>query len=402
MNKQSHRHCISPVCASIMGAPMRRHIKQILCLCWLFLFVTSGAGCNSAGSETPGNSRKDIIKSTDPNVIEMEHPERFPLVAIELRNIVDEIHVNGVVTPDVNRSVAVLSLSGGRVVAIKARLGDDVKKGQILLRIHSPDLAAAFSDYQKAQTDELLARKQLDRSKALYERGATIAKKDLEAAQNTDDKAQVDVKTARDRIHVLGGDPDHVSPILDVRSPISGTIVEQNVTGAAGVRSLDNSPNLFTIADLSRVWVLCDLYEDTISKVHLDDIAEVRLNAYPDRLFHGRMSNISRVLDPNTRSAKVRIELDNPGRLMRSGMFVTAVLHSEKRLERPVLPTSAIVRLHDKNWVFMPLGDNRFRKMEVQTGPPAGDNLQQILAGLKIDDKVVANALQFSSVSEAK
>ena len=329
-------------------------------------------------------------------------PERFSLVEIESRKIADEIHVNGVVTPDVNRSVAVLSLSGGRVVDIKARLGDDVQKGQLLLRIHSPDLAAAFSDYQKAQADELLARKQLERSEALYEHGTTIAKKDLEAAQNAEDKAQVDVNTACDRIHVLGGDPDHVSPILDVRSPISGTIVEQNVTGAAGVRSLDNSPNLFTIADLSRVWVLCDLYEDTISRVHLDDIAEVRLNAYPDRLFHGRVSNISRVLDPNTRSAKVRIELDNPGRLMRSGMFVTAELHSGKRLERPVLPTSAIVRLHDKNWVFMPLGGNRFRKIEVQTGPPAGDNLQQILAGLKIHDKVVANALQFASASEAK
>ena len=136
--------------------------------------------------------------------------------------------------------------------------------------------------------------------------------------------------------------------------------------------------------------------------MHLNDIAEVRLNAYPDRLFHGRVSNISRVLDPNTRSAKVRIELDNPGRLMRSGMFVTAKLQSRKRLERPVLTTSAIVRLHDKNWVFMPLGGNRFRKIEVQTGPPPGDNLQQILWGVKIHDKVVANALQFSSASEGK
>jgi membrane fusion protein, heavy metal efflux system len=402
MNNQPYCHYVSANCRSITDVLKQWHIKQIFFLCWLFLFVTSGVGCHSGGSETSDDSRKDIIKSTDPNVIEMDHPERFPLAEVASRIIVDEIHVNGVVTPDVSRSVAVLSLSGGRVIDIKARLGDDVQKGQLLLRIHSPDLAAAFSDYQKAQADELLARKQLERSEALFERGAIIAKKDLEAAQNAEDKAQVDVKTARDHIHVLGGDPDHVSPILDVRAPISGTIVEQNVTGAAGVRSLDNSPNLFTIADLSRVWVLCDLYEDTISKVYLDDIAEVRLNAYPDRLFHGRVGNISRVLDPNTRSAKVRIELDNPSRLMRSGMFVTGELHSEKRLERAVLPTSAIVRLHDKDWVFMPLGGNKFRKIEVQTGPSAGDNFQQILAGVKIHDKAVANALQFSSASDAK
>ena len=381
---------------------MRRHIKQLLCLCGLFLFVISGIGCHSTGSEATGDLRKDIIRSTDPNVIEMDHPERFALAEVENRSIVDEIHVNGVVTPDVNRSVAVLSLGGGRVVDIKARLGDNVKKGQILLRIHSPDLAAAFSDYEKAQADELLAHKQLERSQALFERGTTIAKKDLEAAQNAEDKAQVDVKTARDHIQVLGGDPDHVSPIIDVRSPVSGTIVEQNVTGGSGVRSLDATPNLFTIADLSRVWVLCDLYEDTISRVHLDDIAEVRLNAYPDRLFHGRVSDISRVLDPNTRSAKARIDLDNHGGLMRSGMFVTAELRSVKRLERPVLPTSAIVRLHDKDWVFMPLGGNRFRKIEVQSGPHVGDNLQQIVAGVNVHDKVVANALQFSSATEAK
>ena len=401
MNKKSDYNYILAAPASITDVLMRRPIKQILCLCCIFLFATSFAGCHSSGSETPGDSRTDIIKSTDPNVIEMEHPERFPLVAVELKKIVDEIHVNGVVTHDVNRSVAVLSLSGGRVVDIKARLGDDVQKGQLLLRIHSPDLAAAFADYQKAQADEVLTRKQLERTKVLYERGTTIAKKDLEAAQNAEDKAQVDVKTARDHIHVLGGNPDHVSPIVDVRSPISGTIVEQNVTSAAGVRSLDNSPNLFTVADLSRVWVLCDLYEDTMSKVYPDDTAEVHLNAYPDRVFHGRVSNISRVLDSTTRSAKARIELDNSSRLMRLGMFVTAELHSRKRLERPVLPTSAIVRLHDKNWVFMPLGGNRFQKIEVQTGPPAGNNLQQIFAGVKINDKVVANALQFFSASEA-
>jgi cobalt-zinc-cadmium efflux system membrane fusion protein len=381
---------------------MQRHNKQLLCLCWLFLFIASVVGCHSTGSEIPDDSHKDIIQAIDPNVIEMDHPERFTLVEVKRRKIVDEILVNGVVTSDVNRSVAVLSLSGGRVVAIKAKLGDDVRKGQILLQIHSPDLAAAFADYQKAQADELLARKQLERSKALYERGATIAKKDLEAAQNAEDKAQIDVKTALDHIHVLGGDPDHVSSLLDIRSPISGTIVEQNVTNAAGVRSLDNSPNLFTIADLSRVWILCDLYEDTISKVHLGDIADVHLDAYSDRLFHGHVSNISRVLDPNTRSTKVRIELDNPGRLMRLGMFVTAKLYSVKRFERTVLPTSAVVRLHDKNWVFMLIGGNQFRKIEVQTGPLAGDNLQQIFAGVKIHDKVVANALQFASAAEAK
>lgn len=393
MNKQSHRHYISS---------LSRHIMQILCLCWISFFVIYGAGCNSANSKTPDNSTRDTIISKDPNIVEMAHPEQFQLVTVESRKVADETHLTGVITPDINRSVAILSLSGGRVVDIKVKLGDDVKKGQLLLRIHSTDLAAAFSDYQKATADELLARKQLERSEALYNQGKTIAQKDLEAARDTADKAQIDVKTSRDHVIVLGGDPGNVSPIIDIRSPISGTIVEQNITDSAGVRSLDNSPNLFTVADLSRVWAICDLYEDIISKVHIDDAAEVRLNAYPDRLLHGRVSNISRVLDAATRTAKVRIELDNPERLIRSGMFITATLHSVKSLERPVLPLSAIVRLHDKDWVFMSLGGNQFQKTEVQTGPLVEGNLQQILAGVKIGDKVVANGLQLFSASETK
>jgi cobalt-zinc-cadmium efflux system membrane fusion protein len=108
------------------------------------------------------------------------------------------------------------------------------------------------------------------------------------------------------------------------------------------------------------------------------------------------------MLDPNTRAAKVRIELNNPGMIMRAGMFVTAVFHSQKTRERAVLPASAIVRLHDKDWVFKPLGGNLFRKTEVQSGPPAGNNFVQILSGVKIHDKVVANALQFSNTSEAQ
>ncbi len=364
----------------------------------VFLLVFSGLGCRRGAADV--DPHNVIVKSPAPGVVEMEHPEQFPLVEVEGRKVADKTPVNGVVAPDVNRSVAVLSLSGGRVVDIKTRLGDDVKKGQLLLRIHSPDLAQAFSDFEKAQSDEILSRKQLERAKGLYANGANAAK-DLEAAQDTEDKAKVDLKIAADHVRVLGGDPDHFSPVLDVRAPISGTIVEQNVTGGTGVRSLDATPNLFTISDLSRVWILCDLYEDDISRVHLGDTAEVRFNAFQDRLFHGLVSNISRVLDSSIRSAKVRIELDNPGLVMRSGMFVTAVIRSQKTIERPVLPASAIVRLHDRYWVFQPVGGNRFLQTEVQTGPVVNDKLQQILSGIKIHDKVVVNALQFSSASEA-
>jgi len=369
----------------------------MLCMAVMSLNV----GCaDRADSTARANSTTAVTETGDPDLITVDHPEQFPVVEVESRRIADELRMTGVVTPDVNRTVPVLSLGGGRAVQVFVRLGDDVKKGQVLLRISSPDLGQAFSDYQKFKADEVLAAKQLDRSQMLYAKGA-IAAKDLESAQDAEDKAKVDLRTAADRIRILGGNLESASPLLDVRAPISGTIIEQNVTAGAAVRSTDNSPNLFTIANLSRVWALCDVYEDALTRVHLGDIAEVRLNALPDRTFHGQVGNISRVLDPNTRTAKVRVELDNPGGVFRSGMFATASIRSRKEVEQPVLPVAAIMRMHDKDWVFVPLGGNKFRRTEVKLGPMTKDGIQQeILAGLRAHDKVVGNALQFSNASE--
>jgi cobalt-zinc-cadmium efflux system membrane fusion protein len=362
------------------------------------LLVISTATCSRANSQ---QATTQVVTSPDPNVIRMEHPERFGLAEVSTRQVFEQLNMNGVVTPDVNRTVPVLSLSGGRAVDIRTRLGDDVKKGQVLVLISSPDLSSAFSDFQKAQANELLAQKQLQRAQGLYDKGA-IAQKDLEVAVQTEQTAKVDLVTTEQHLHILGADPKNPSPVLQVRAPISGTVVEQNVTGGTGVRSMDNSPNLFTIADLSRVWVLCDAYEDTLTRIHVGDIADIRVNGLPDAVFKGQVSNIGRVLDPNTRTAKVRIELNNPGGAMRAGQFVTAMFYSRKSQPRSVIPTSAVVRLHDKDWVFVPLGGGRFRKTEVQLGLQLPDGMQAVLSGVSAPDKVVANALQFSSSSETE
>ena len=301
-----------------------------------------------------------------------------------------------------NRTIHVTSLGAGRVVDLKVKLGDSVKKGQTLLVISSPDLAAAMSDYQKARADEILAHKALDRAQMLYDRGA-IAAKDLETAQDAEDKAKIDVETAEHHIQVLGADPAHPSPLIDLKAPLSGTIVEQNVAGFEGVKSLDNTPNLFTIADLAEVWVVCDVFENDLGEVHLGDAAEIRLNAFPDRIFKGKVADISRVLDPNTRSAKVRIVLGNADGELRPGMFAVATFRSRKLTDRVVVPSTAIMRLHDKDWVFRKEGDQRFRKIVVQADGLAPDGMQEIRDGVKPGDELVTNALEFSTeVAEKK
>jgi len=370
-------------------------LAAVVLICLLNTHCSREAKVDAQTSEA---AQVKVEEAQGQNIIELEHPERFSLATVEQERAFAELKVNGVVAPDVSRTVPVLSLAGGRAVDIGARLGDDVMKGQVLLRINSPDVALAFSDYEKFRADELLARRQLERSQLLFAKGA-IAKKDLETAEDAEQKAKVDLETAAERIRILGADLNHPSPIVEVRAPSSGTIIEQNVTGGTGVRSMDNSPNLFTIADLSRVWVLCDVYENDLSRVHLGDFAEVRLNAYPDRVFKGRVGNISRVLDPATRTAKVRLELENSGHLMRAGMFATATFRAQTGQMRPVIPTAAILRLHDKDWVFCPEGGRRFRRMEIQAGPVASDGSQEVLSGLSPGDKVVANALQFASAA---
>jgi|HubBroStandDraft_5_1064220.scaffolds.fasta_scaffold01292_5 cobalt-zinc-cadmium efflux system membrane fusion protein len=373
-----------------------------LCLGWAVLalaVVGLLAGCSE---KQPGPTSDKVVETNaDPNVVTMQNPGQFPLTTAQVRKVRDEMHVNCAVAPDVNLTVPVVSLGSGRVVDIKAKLGDYVHKGDVLLLINSPDFAGAFSDYQKAKADQLLAQKQLDRAKLLYDKGA-IAQADLENAQDTYDKAEVDLHTSIEHVKVLGGDVDHPSPLLPLRAPISGTIIDQQITGGTGVRSLDNQQALFTIADLSRVWVLCDVYQDMLSRVHVGDTAFITVDGYAHDQFPGKVINISQVLDPTTRSAKVRIELPNPNSVLKAGMYVTAMFVGRDPIERVIVPTTAVIRLHDSNWVFVPEGDGKFRRVRVDLGPEDEHGFQQIIAGLHANQQVVNNALQFSSASEEK
>jgi cobalt-zinc-cadmium efflux system membrane fusion protein len=262
--------------------------------------------------------------------------------------------------------------------------------------ISSPDLAGVFADYQKAKADEALSRKALDRAQMLYDRGA-IAAKDLEVAQDAEDKAKVDLETADHRVRILGADPAKPSPLIELKALVSGAIVEQNVAGAEGVKSLDNTPNLLTIANLVEVWIVCDVFENDLGEVQLGDSAEIHLNAFSDRVFKGRVADISRVLDPNTRSAKVRIVLPNSDGSLRLGMFAVATFRSRKLTDRIVVPSTAIMRLHDKDWVFRKESANQFRKIAVIADGLAPDGMQEIREGVKAGDELVTNALEFST-----
>jgi len=374
----------------------RKRIATLALFLALGLFEIGCNGKSNPQAEAPPPLKVERVE--DRNVFQVDRPERFQLTQAVAHVATSQLRVTGTVNPDISRNVPVISLATGRVVEISARLGDTVKKGQLLLRVQSADISGAFSDYQKAVADEQLARTQLERAQLLYDKGA-IALNDLQIAHDTEAKAKVDVKTTTEKLRVLGDvNLDQPSAIVEIRAPVSGVITDQQVTNAAGVQGLA-SPNPFTISDLTYVWILCDVYENDLSHVHLGENAEIRLNAYPDRVFTGIISNVGPILDPNIRTAKVRIEVRNPG-LMRPGMFVTATFHGQRKETRAAVPATAIVHLHDRDWVYVPEKGARFRRVEIVGGDMLPGSMQEVVSGIAPGQQVVANALEFQNTVE--
>jgi len=356
------------------------------------------AGCGGAKPDPQAEAPPpaQVEREQDGGVVQVDHPEQFPLAVAAAHTSTSQLSVTGVVAADISRNVPVVSLASGRVVAIHARLGDTVQKGQPLLSIRSSDVAGAFSDYRKAVADETLAQTQLTRSQDLFAHGA-ISQNDLQVAEDTEAKAKVDVETALEHLHLLGNDPDKPNGTVEIAAPISGVITDQEVTDAASVQAF--GPNPFTISDLTSVWVVCDVYENDLPAIRQGDGAEIRINAYPGEVLKGRIGNIGAILDPNLRSAKVRIEVHNPG-ILRLGMFVTATFHGQKTETRTVVPAAAILHLRDRDWVYAPAGPGKFQRVEVVSGNTLPGNMQEIVSGLQPGAQVIANALVLENTVE--
>ncbi|HLY41802.1 MAG TPA: efflux RND transporter periplasmic adaptor subunit [Terracidiphilus sp.] len=344
-----------------------------------------------AASEAPPSAK--VVQDINVASWAVEDPSKYPLISAEAREASAKLMVTGTVAPDIARTVPVISLASGRVVEIKARLGDEVKKGQVLLRVRSDDISGGFANYQGAVADEELARAQWERAQELYKHGA-IALNDLQIADDAEKKAKIAVDVAAEHLKLIGSTVEHPSGIVDLVAPVSGIITDQEVTNAAGVQSLGTNP--FTISDLSYVWVVCDVYENDIPNVKVGETAEVRLNAFPDMVVKGTVSNILPILDPSIRTAKVRIEVRNPG-MMRLGMFANATFASLKKETHTTVPSSAILRLHDRDWVYVPAEGKKFQRVEVVAGDSLPNSMQELISGIEPGQKVVVNPLSLQN-----
>ncbi len=373
------------------------------------LLALSLAGCkhddpNRAEKEAPPPAT--VASSAPSNTVTIAKPEGFTTVRATSKQVVSTLNVTGSVNPDVSRELPVLSLANGRVIALHVQLGDQVKKGQLVMEVQSPDVATAFDAYLKAVHDEHLNAVVLERDKLLFDKGA-IAQSQLELAQNGEDDAKADLNAADQQLRILGVDKDHPSDTVKINAPISGTVVSQNVTaaGAAGITYAGAAGSLL-IADLSHVWVIVDVYENDLTQVHMGQHADIHLAAFPTKTFNGTVSDIGAILDPGIRTAKVRIQVQNPGDEMRIGMFATATLLAGRAAPVVVVPANAVLQLHDSAFVFMPVGNQTtgqtgtYRRIPVKTGRTLDGNMIEILSGIAEGQQVVSNALDLQNTAD--
>ena len=374
------------------------------------------AGCSKKETDPAAGappSAAAVVPVGDPALVHVDRPQQFPFVEATSYQATSSLNVTGQVNADPSRTIPVVTLANGRVVATHVRLGDYVHKGQLVMEIQSNDIAQAFDQYLKAVNDERLARTQLDRARLLFNHGA-IAQAQVEIAQDAEDDALADLRAAEQQLRVLGVDKNNPGETVKVLAPASGFIIQQNVTEASTAGTgLSGSPNAFVIADLTHVWVICDVYENDLATVHMGQTADIGLAAYPDLHLSGMVGDIGALLDPNLRTGKVRIQVPNPGYRMRVGMFATAVIHGRTPEIHAQVPATAILHLHDRDWVYVPADSNadagartgasngapQFRRVGVVSGIMLPGGMQEVTSGLTSGQQVVKNALELQNTA---
>ncbi len=366
----------------------------------LALFSLSLTGCkHDATTSTEGPQPVTVLEVGGSNTVHVERGDRFALVEATSIQVQSQLQVTGSVSPDVSREIPVVSLANGRVIALHVGLGDTVRKGELLMEVQSPDVTTAFDAYLKAVNDEHLTDVVLERDKLLFDKGA-IAKSQLDTAQNGEDDAKADLTAAEQQLKILGVDKRHPGETVKVYAPASGVVISQNVTaaGAAGITYAGSGGSL-TIADLSHVWVICDVYENDLASVRLGQRVNLSLNAFPGKTFSGTISDIGAQLDSSLRTAKVRIQVENPGGMLRLGMFATGTIAGSKATAQTAVPTGAVLQLHDRSYVFEPVSEGTFKKVEVKTGNTLAGSLVQV-QGIGAGQQVVGNALDLENTAD--
>jgi cobalt-zinc-cadmium efflux system membrane fusion protein len=359
-------------------------MKSVLMLFGL-AFALAGCGSGTSTNTSPANSQ-----APDSSNAEYIAPDSKGIQTQVLRttNIPEYLDLPAHIEADPTRVVHVYAPAGGRIIEMKVRAWDRVAKGQTLATLESSDLARAVADYHKALVDNQVKQKALARSADLLAHHA-IAEREFQQAQGDAGQAQAEVEATREQVQVFGMDPDHASTQLVVKAPRSGIVLESGGATGEFSQALSAPTPLFTIAEISTIWALGDVYERDLSGTKSGQEAQVTLNAYPSQHWSGRVSVVSGAIDPATRTFQVRVVLPNADSRAKPGMFGTIRI-LQSTVSGIVVPTTAVVREGNESYVFVGKGNGHFERRSVKIGRAVDDTLG-ILSGVNAGETIVTD-----------
>lgn len=368
------------------------------------LLVISLAGCGAAKPEssmTSYSSSESKAETASLFSVPQEQMAHLQLVSVEKSALPRVLRLTGAVAYNAFKTTPVFSAIGGPVHELLVAPGETVRQGQPLLTVNSPDYSAARSAYIKARTAFLLADKFYTRAQDLLSHGA-IAEADFQQAESNRNQAQADLQSTEDALRVLGvNDPESLAKNppkttsqIPVLAPVGGEIVERLV--GPGQLLQAGATQVFTISDMSTVWVLVNVYQGEVAFVHPGDTVEISTDAYPDT-FHGRISYIASALDPATRTLQARIVTENPGKRLKKDMYVTASVNAGAIANALTVPDAAVLRDAENQpfvYVQSAVKQNEFARRSVQLGDSHAGRTQ-ITGGLKESEHVVGDGSLF-------
>jgi membrane fusion protein, heavy metal efflux system len=366
----------------------------------LSTFVVSVVGPGASGCKTPATGP---APSQPPNgevwVTDQQLTDgHITVQPVGIHAFGNDVVTSGKVTFDDLRVAHVFSPVTGRVSRILADPGARVKKGAPLCAIQSPDVGNAFADLGKAEAELTAAQHEFQRQKDLYEAHAG-SQKDFEAAEDNYSKAKAENDRARQKARLFrGGGADAVTQEFVLRAPIEGEVIARNVNPGAEVQgqySGGTAAELYTIGELDRVWVIADVFEMDLARLKKGAAVTIRVVAYPDQVFTGVVDWISDLLDPTSRTARVRCEVENPQRQLKPEMYATVTI-AVPGVQALAVPIAAILRLADQTVVFVEQGRTadgrlRFVRRLVSAGDDEGTSMVPITHGLAVGERVVTS-----------
>jgi cobalt-zinc-cadmium efflux system membrane fusion protein len=366
------------------------------------VLVFAGCGSGSGDSESKMTSYSGTESKADTAslfTVPQDQMSHIQVVAVEKTKLPRVLRLTGNATYNAFKTTPVFSAIGGPVNQILVAPGETVHAGQPLLTVNSPDYSAARSAYIKARDAFFLAEKIYNRAQDLYSHGA-IAEADLQQAESGRIQAQADMQSSEDVLRALGlKDPEAVMKLppnttsqIPVIAPVGGDVVERLV--GPGQLLMAGATQIFTISDMSTVWVLVNVYQSDMAYVHPGDSVDITTDSYPD-VFHGKISYIGSALDPNTRTLQARIVTSNPAKKLKKDMYVTATVQAGAVRDALIVPDAAVLRdTENQPFIYVQSGSNQFARRLVKVGDSQGGRTQ-VTDGVKEGERVVGDGSLF-------